>query len=297
MEFFAKIKTRYQIMAAREIMWHGTSYKNAIKILKTGFVPNPGTRGFSGHKSADRVYDGSYFTRDFNYAVLAGDECQSEQGGDDIVIFQVQLETRTGLPDEDEIPQLTYSNRQKKQMQEQTPNAEKIKDRVIKDWFRTLKSWISLNDTQKKSLHPYVNKWLEGGLESKEAEKKAYLVLTTKMRGFVARSSSAINIRMDQPVGFSGANKILAAVRLHRLLDKTNDIPWEKKTQEQRLANTKLIPLYGYVDELFKQKWDLCIHKYQLPTGFGRTDTITRLKKQGFDKPINIMRDAAEPFG
>lgn len=98
----AVVYAQHVILAKRGLFYHGTSTVLAKRILSEGFVPNPKKRIWDGETGIQQSYVGTYFTARLSTANRYADGAARKVGGDPIV-FEVQIETRTGLFDEDEI--------------------------------------------------------------------------------------------------------------------------------------------------------------------------------------------------
>lgn len=92
----------YHVTAKRGLFYHGTSTTLAKHILSEGFVPNPKKKIWDGETGVQQSYTGTYFTARVSTANRYADGAVKKFGGFPVV-FEVQLETRTGLFDEDEI--------------------------------------------------------------------------------------------------------------------------------------------------------------------------------------------------
>lgn len=98
----ANIVAYTQVVAKRGLFYHGTSTTLAKHILSEGFVPDPKKKIWDGETGVQESYTGSYFSARVSTANRYADGAVRKFGGYPVV-FEVQLETRTGLFDEDEI--------------------------------------------------------------------------------------------------------------------------------------------------------------------------------------------------
>jgi len=92
----------HHVVAKRGLFYHGTSTTLAKHILSEGFVPNPKKKIWDGETGVQQSYIGTYFTSRVATGNRYADGAARKFGGYPVV-FEVQLETRTGLFDEDEI--------------------------------------------------------------------------------------------------------------------------------------------------------------------------------------------------
>jgi len=92
---------------AKELYFHGTSSNLAKNILSQGFTPDPKQKVWSQDKGHLASFVGSYFTQNVVTAISSASGAVKKFGGD-CAIFFVQLETRTGLYDEDDITDVSY---------------------------------------------------------------------------------------------------------------------------------------------------------------------------------------------
>jgi len=93
------------VVAKRELFYHGTSSVFAKRILSEGFVPDPKKRIWDPETGAQESFTGTYFSAQPTVAGRYASGAVRKFGGF-AVIFEVQLETRTGVFDEDEIQPL-----------------------------------------------------------------------------------------------------------------------------------------------------------------------------------------------
>jgi hypothetical protein len=95
----------YHVTAAKELYYHGTSTVFAKRILSEGFVPNPKRKVWNPERGRLASYDGTYFSKNFGTASSSAQNAAIKFNGRKCV-FEVQLETRTGLMDEDNLPSM-----------------------------------------------------------------------------------------------------------------------------------------------------------------------------------------------
>lgn len=188
------------VTASKETYYHGTSSALARKILKEGFIPNPKQKIWDQDKGHLESYEGTYLTERVEVAARAAAAAVSKLGGDSVV-FEVQIETKTGLMDEDELPH---------------PNLSVSEEEALKEWFAEYEDEyeIEIAPQLKKKLTPLLEEWFywehedqtdpESMTEAREAVIQALKGQDDFFHG---------NIRIDQPITFKGANKILAAIK------------------------------------------------------------------------------------
>lgn len=90
------------VTAKRGLFYHGTSSVFAKRILSEGFVPDPKRKVFDPSTGSAESYTGTYFTTRKSTANRYADRAVDKYGGFP-VIFEVQLETKTGVFDEDQL--------------------------------------------------------------------------------------------------------------------------------------------------------------------------------------------------
>jgi 2'-5' RNA ligase len=95
----------HRVVAARAIYYHGTSSVFAKRILSEGFVPNPKRKVWDGETGKFESYYGTYASKDFDIAWDAAKTAARKFNGRP-TIFEVQVETRGALIDEDELPDM-----------------------------------------------------------------------------------------------------------------------------------------------------------------------------------------------
>ena len=95
----------YEVLAAKQLYFHGTSTVFAKRILSEGFVPDPKRKVWDPERGRLASYQGTYFSRNFGTASGAAQNAAIKFGGRQCV-FEVQLETRTALMDEDNLPNM-----------------------------------------------------------------------------------------------------------------------------------------------------------------------------------------------
>ena len=87
----------------REIMWHGTSSVVAKRILTEGFVPEPKKKVWGEDTGYKASFYGTYLTSSWMLAKSAASTAADKLGGNPTV-FEVQVELRNALVDEDHMP-------------------------------------------------------------------------------------------------------------------------------------------------------------------------------------------------
>ena len=95
----------YHVTAAKELYYHGTSTVFAKRILSEGFVPDPKRKIWNPERGGLASYHGTYLSKDFPTASSAASNAAIKFGGRQCV-FECQIETRSALMDEDELPNM-----------------------------------------------------------------------------------------------------------------------------------------------------------------------------------------------
>ena len=230
--------------SAKETYYHGTCTKLSSKILKEGFVPNPKEKIWGDGRLES--FKGTYLTTNFMTAYSAAGNAYRKLGGNR-VIFEVQIETRTGLMDEDLLPSIKY-DLQRARNHLFTPKvvkdllSDEYKVETEKEYIKpATKSWVSSFINKRKEGLKEVSKQFESKLE-KAVEKYAWATLKDIMehgdnseigkkevpelrkakeeimkilKGEMSKRDvshvMSSNIRVEEPITFKGANQILAA--------------------------------------------------------------------------------------
>lgn len=95
----------YHVTAAKRLYYHGTSTVFAKRILSEGFVPNPKRKVWDSGTGKFESYVGTYASRDFEIAADAARAAAKKFNGRPVV-FELQVETRGAMIDEDELPDM-----------------------------------------------------------------------------------------------------------------------------------------------------------------------------------------------
>ena len=103
----ANVVAYHQVTAAKQLYYHGTSTVFAKRILSEGFVPNPKRKVWDQEGGRLASYQGTYFSTNFMTASSSAMNAAKKFQGRKC-IFEVQLETRTALMDEDQLPDVKY---------------------------------------------------------------------------------------------------------------------------------------------------------------------------------------------
>ena len=265
------LRRRSYLIEAKELMWHGTSSKLARKILSSGFVPDPKKKVWSQDKGHLESYYGTYFTHNWMTAYSSAGTAYRKLGGNR-VIFGVQIETRTTLPDEDNIPtadgalaraagNVPYLNSKLAKSYLSSPSeAKKWFNKAEKEYRKFLEMFTSKMDNRAwKAILPFVRKYLrivakaaaesqkgpwssvdysESRYPSKEI-RQARSKLMSKLRSMATKvrpkEKFHMNVRVDKPVTFRGANKIISAVEI---------VGKEDEPTELRVVYGKMLPKF-----------------------------------------------------
>lgn len=245
-----------EVLAKRGLFYHGTSSVFAKRILSEGFVPDPKRKIWDPETGSAESYTGTYFSAYPHTAGRYAGGATRKFGGFE-VIFEVQLETKTGVFDEDEVAPIalavimTVAERRKGDYLTQA-----TADRILND-KRELASvvetavmkWIGTGEEQSPRMQPFaylyrkrygetpihpkywdavygaakkaVVAFLEdvrdtgstdgGGPRHRKAETALFKAINLSRYG-PQQKGGPFNIRMTEPVGFRGANKIVAAI-------------------------------------------------------------------------------------
>ena len=303
-------RTRYMRPNRREVLWHGTSSIVTPRILTEGFVPAPRHKRWGPETGYRASFYGSYFTNNWMTAYSAAGNAVDTFGGER-VIFEVQIELRTALIDEDHLPDgptfLAHANNRSFILTkdafeiltepELKKYGEKFIENGVQDYWRQLE-WdlVRTRDNHLRqeahdALYPFIwnymyeTLWAAANIydphdpwhtsreyserrDETPAVRKARADLILKMRGLVNKwppeAFNIRNVRIDQPIRFRGANKILNAVRI--------DEPSEDGQQVSATIDNpyELVALYGCVSENFIEQF------YQHITGDRRKIVVVQ---------------------
>jgi len=234
-------------ISAKEIYFHGTCSKLSPKILKEGFVPDPKEKIWGEGRLES--YKGTYLTTNFMTAYVAAGNAFRKLGGNR-VIFEVQIETRTGLMDEDELPSIKYDlQRAKGHLFTVKVVKELLSDEYKADTEKeyikpAAKSWVSNFINKRKEGLKEVSKQFESNLEKaveeyawatlkdiaeygevsetgkkevpemRKAKKDIMKILKGEMSKRDVSEIMSSNIRIEEPITFKGANQILSAIEI-----------------------------------------------------------------------------------
>lgn len=176
----------YRVTAAKELFYHGTTTKLAKRILSEGFVPNPKVKTWDQEQNRLASYHGTYFAPEVPKASSSAQTAAIKFGGRPAV-FEVQLETRAALMDEDDLPKMfdiftaaagrhyildslrnkaldKYSSERGKQENAQFLAGEQVKPivaKVVEMWLDRFSSWKmdgKMPGKLRKHLHDAVEK-------------------------------------------------------------------------------------------------------------------------------------------
>jgi hypothetical protein len=232
------------VRESRRTMYHGTASVFARRILKEGFIPNPRKRawGLDDGNSGNAAFPGTYFTDSVDLAEEAASNAVDRYGGS-MVVFEAVLESRTATFDEDDLMGIGVP--------EDAPGRPGRRPASV--YRSAAEEWLSgmlvmnpewspgLRPEARERLLPLVAAWAE----QSDAESARVVRLWTNrespehraarravydaLKGLPARYGSGIlNLRVMEPVGFRGANRIVSAVEYPTYReDEGREIPEE----------------------------------------------------------------------
>jgi len=227
------------ICEAKEVFYHGTTTTFLREILKKGLVPDPKKKTWDSDTGVLASYPGTYFTVDFMTALSAAGNTRNKFGGDRIII-EVQVETRTGLMDEDELPNIyneicrayhvSMNSWFAKELLDNKVDETQMIDSIANSWTDKLNDWSRkhrvMSVQKKQKMKKYIidfawatianvaeydtdpNKEIPELRKAKEELIKAINYAGRQDVGLVG------NIRINEPVNYRGANKILSITQL-----------------------------------------------------------------------------------
>lgn len=271
MSFARDILRITKMCEEREIFWHGTHLKALRKILKTGFDHREKRQRIWGKETGGlESYPGNYFTKRLSTAIASAHKASHMFGGPECIV-EVQLETRTSLHDEDNMQDMKISLKygyskcypgavlgkySAEGLMNLGPKAVRsVLNAAVEEWLKDCDYAPSGPRPVPQALErlkPLLYRWaeitlkkvLENGesfLHSHRDEGPEYRELEGKilgsLRGSPARRKQDVysrNVRVDEPVTFSGSNKILSAVVLpFQYFEGSGDFKRELTTEEQ----------------------------------------------------------------
>ena len=177
--------------------FHGTSTKFLREILKKGFVPDPKKKVWNAESGSLESYYGTYFTDNFMTAYRSAGDASRKLGGER-VIFEVQLETRTGLADEDEVGNPYYYLRQVRGVSMITPDNAKAMVHSFDPSQDPGDRFYPTKDFDKEVVDPTFDLWVEnqdkkmGGLSKLEISAQKYKQLKPYFKRWLQELLKAI---------------------------------------------------------------------------------------------------------
>jgi hypothetical protein len=205
---------------------------------------------------------GTYLTVNPELALASAQRASDRLGGNP-VIFEVRVETKTALMDEDELPgvkqkfleiadvklnSITASELLSKS------NLNAILDDVMDAWLAYFESSRSVQEfhaaylaSLRKPLHNYLLAYLEKTVEglgeqdpdTREREAKDALVhaIGSVARLQVNRYENLENIRVPTGIGFRGSNQIISAIEIIPAQDNASSLVPRYGTPSQQLLD------------------------------------------------------------
>jgi len=282
----------------RETMWHGTASTLAPRILTEGFVPEPKKKVWSADTGYRASFYGTYFTSNWMLAKSAAVTASDKLGGNPVV-FEVKLELRNTLIDEDHMPNadaalaagnklaclntwmcrevLDYGADDVVMFVWNGVRAywEDLTQRFIQVYGRYPESMVDerFRKAVEGAIVEYLTATLHAGAAAYEKRyssedynegrnetvwvRKSKANLIERLRGLADRipgdefRGSIHNVRLDQPVRFKGANRILSAVEI---IYPRNELgQWQSSTPEKPY---RLRVLYGAMSPEWLENFD-----------------------------------------
>lgn len=278
----SKLDQALGLFEAKLIYYHGTTDKFAREILKKGFVPDPKKKVWSQEKGSLESFYGTYLTRDWFTAYTSASTAREKFGGNRI-IFEVQIETRTGLFDEDELPNMmtvissgggmaAFSPYLAAKYKETPSELSKLRNTAIAKWINGFNSYqqFKLGGKQKAVLRPLLGKWFDVvfdevikqdtdslRIKSTPAMRKSIDTVVKALKSQLARAKAdeftRMNVRIDFPITFRGANRILSATTIDEI-DYYKD--FSAGVAIDARSPVKLKAVYGKVGKEFEKSYD-----------------------------------------
>jgi len=220
----------------RETLFHGTSSPSARRILSQGFIPNPKNKVWTDEEES---YYGSYFSTSVETAIDYGETASYKYGNPfKVVVFCVQVETRTALPDEDNLPHLkgAFLNSVRKVV---GPSRESFlhakddgfDDDIKRDCVNTLLGALKISGKKSEfiwnrlyevvsDLYDLIEKFGSTIINRKEYRSLVdeYARIVKDVIGtqwsHLSKGARKRTLRVPSSISFRGANKITGAVEL-----------------------------------------------------------------------------------
>jgi hypothetical protein len=305
----------HRLNEAKELFWHGTSSNRLKSILSQGFNPTikDELKQYGKHAGSIASFEGTYFSKNALTASSNATTVARYENAYEAVI-EVVLETRSVLYDEDSLPliedvldtacykhlgrsfdQYTASSLLRDAGSELLSD---VIDSAVEEWRRRVALWGEEKDKRRLDpLNSLLKEWAslvidfysERGRSLRrnepEAIRKVRGRVYSKLRGIPAyyrQGDFSYKVRATQPVGFSGANRIVAAYII---------IP-PKIVRGELLTTSHIILVYGEkVSEEFLAQFEERIGPYDLhkipfrewekdPLAFAKGDKSYTIKGQ-----------------
>jgi hypothetical protein len=219
------------IRASRAIYYHGTEMNAARKILSEGFNPDPKHKIWDETSDAPSMY-GTYLSKDLAVATQTAVDAARKRKSTP-VIFQVQIETRTGLSDEDELPSLSLFWTDFKQYGSAAAIPTSVLHDAISNYILNLSHDNDINPKEYQALGRQVRQFILAYAQSRfdrrdwqtdPVTRHAQDALIRTLGTSGPRFKLKKNIRVPSPIGFSGANSIISAVSINT--DSVPSVLW-----------------------------------------------------------------------
>lgn len=232
-----------------EVVFHGTTAEYVRTILKLGLVPNAKHPTY-GREDDPRThlapFGGVYFSRSADIALLAGLEAvRARKASAEVAVVAARVEARTGLHDEDTFlsPYEAVGLVFRRVARQAPPGVWEGDFSTLDPWLYRYHRRLAVEAGGRILKHILRGRQFHAQLEQRarvlatdlvsaaieEWRRQGYSMigyrpnsrtrilldaLTRLLVGSnVARNRKALNLRLEDPVGFSGANRIMVEVR------------------------------------------------------------------------------------
>lgn len=220
-----KIQTLLQLLNEAEtkpiLAYHATSANHLRSILKTGLVPNKESGGYAAGEKSSAGYElaalpGIYFYKDYYKAFQLAKHMSGKNQADSVIIC-AQIQPKTAEMDEDRlnddgllndkvIMQIARSGIDPEELHKeamsllvQNLQAKGLNAKTIKNAIPTAKDYV-------RTVIAYAT---NGSKENEQVLRQQKDEMTRKLKKLVVSDSEQGSFKVNETIGFSGANRIV----------------------------------------------------------------------------------------
>lgn len=220
-----KIQTLLQLLNEAEtqpiLAYHATSAEHLRSILKTGLVPNKESGGYASGEKSSAGYElaalpGIYFYKDYYKAFQLAKHMSGKNQSDSVIVV-TKIQPKSAEMDEDRlnddgllndkvVMQIARSGANSDELHKEAMNilVHNLKDKGLNS--HTIKSAIP---TAKEYVRSVIDYALNGSKENEQFLRRQKDEMTRKLKKLVVSDSEQGSFKINQTIGFSGANKIV----------------------------------------------------------------------------------------